>query len=419
MGNLKIKTQSVCRSALAALIALFAILNCSVVSDGFFVGSPVNRLHSLLYVQEQGSFVTAGSDGSKGLIFKSTDGENWKQINTSSVERSLSDLPSLLLRYYPISSLTFGGGHYIITGQNGMLLVSNDAQNWSPVPLRSNETPITNDLHQIIYAQDRFVVVGDGNSIGLTDDITKGFARVSSAVSGGRLNFISHLNNRYVAVSSGGALTTSLDTTAGSIWNLQSTAPVSGQVSMLYEESVYVIAGSPNQARGGDAVLAYSSDLQSWTKVNLKAPGEIGMADSLDDSKLSLSSLAYDGSIFVAVGRLQDGSFSKGVVLRSDDGTSWTSIDFSAAVGVDRPLNSLIHDGSRFVAVGNDELIITSTNGTDWAQAHFGGKNRHLYAVLYANHGGEDVFAATGTENKILYTRDAATANWEEGQISQ
>ena len=173
MENLRIKAQSVCRPALAAFFALFTVLYCSSRNSGtaefdsFFTGETSYGLHSLLYVQEQGSFVATGSDGYRGIIFKSTNGKNWKQINTKSIEESLSDLPSLLLRYYPISSLAFGEGHYIITGQRGMLYVSSDAQNWRPVPSRSDKTPITNNLHQIIYAQNRFVAVGEGVPLAL------------------------------------------------------------------------------------------------------------------------------------------------------------------------------------------------------------------------------------------------------------
>ena len=83
--------------------------------------------------------------GSHGAIVTSPDGEHWI-LRESGTDESLQ-------------AVAFGDGTFLAVGRKGCLLVSRDARHWRSLP--SGET----DLCDVAYGCDRFVAVGQNNTI--------------------------------------------------------------------------------------------------------------------------------------------------------------------------------------------------------------------------------------------------------------
>ena len=106
----------------------------------------------------------------------------------------------------------------------------------------------------------------------------------------------------------------------------------------------------------------------------------------------SLTSVAFSGSIYVAVG-------NSGRIITSPDSINWTSRSYS----VYGFLNSVIWSGSQFVAVGAGGVILTSVDGISWTQQTSGTTNT-LSAVASSG----SMFLVVGT-NVILTSPNAVT----------
>lgn len=107
------------------------------------------------------------------------------------------------------------------------------------------------------------------------------------------------------------------------------------------------VAGSLRVAVGSDGAIVTSSDGITWTaRVS-------GTTDSL-------YSVAWSGSVFVAVGG--DKSDDHGIILSSPDGITWTW-RYGGSI-----LWNVSWIGSRFVAVGAGTIVV-STDGVTWTHA--------------------------------------------------
>jgi hypothetical protein len=93
-------------------------------------------------VHGDGTWVAVGSHGA---IVTSPDGEHWTP-RESGTEESLQ-------------GVAFGSGTFLAVGRKGCLLASSDARNWRSLPSCGT------DLSDVAYGCDRFVAVGQSNTI--------------------------------------------------------------------------------------------------------------------------------------------------------------------------------------------------------------------------------------------------------------
>jgi hypothetical protein len=101
-------------------------------------------------------------------------------------------------------------------------------------------------------------------------------------------------------------------------------------------------------------------------------------------SNLYLYGVTYGNGLYVAVGTTSD---SKGSILTSSDGISWTSSTSDVSTG----FRGAAYGNSTFVIVGHDGKILTSSNGTSWT-ARTSGRSTDLYGITYGN----NIFVAVG-----------------------
>jgi hypothetical protein len=84
--------------------------------------------------------------GQNGTLLVSEDTRSW----SPAVSRTTNEL----------HGITFGDGNFVVVGAMGSILSSMDALSWSPRP-----TGTRNDLFAVVYARDTFVVVGDSGTV--------------------------------------------------------------------------------------------------------------------------------------------------------------------------------------------------------------------------------------------------------------
>lgn len=162
---------------------------------------------------------------------------------------------------------------------------------------------------------------------------------------------------------------------------------VSGDVSTItdlaYDGTVYVAVGN------GGRVWS-SSDLLTWTE-NTSPVAE------------NLLSVTHDGSIFIAVGNI-------GKIITSVNGSTWTE----RTSGVSVPLYGVTSGAGQIVAVGANGTIVTSANGTTWT-VRASSVTADLYGVAVSNAGflavGDAGAAAASNDGVAWSARNSGSAS--------
>ena len=123
----------------------------------------------------------------------------------------------------------------------------------------------------------------------------------------------------------------------------------------------------------------------------------ISCGGSDDDVTVSTNGL------FVTVG-------NNGIILTSSDGTAWDN----RISGTTYNLVGITYVNSTFVTVGDNGTILTSSDGTTWTK-RTSGTSEHLYEVTY----GEGLFVVVGENATILTSSDGITWTERDGLRSK
>lgn len=191
------------------------------------------------------------------------------------------------------------------------------------------------------------------------------------------LNGVASNGTRYVFV--GGAIVVSSDLAS---WQVQSIA--SSLSSIAWSGSAFVAVGREPIYGGERDVLMRSSDGLTWTTQHMADHCPAPPPNTTPppcEYKAGLSKVIWAGSQFVAVGReTMPGVGTFALVLTSPDGQAWTQqAKGIVPVGTDIDLvdvygmgvSSVAWSGSRFVAVGRaadgTAALWTSTDTTSWS----------------------------------------------------
>ncbi len=148
---------------------------------------------------------------------------------------------------------------------------------------------------------------------------------------------VTHQNGRWILGSDGGYITHSPD---GENWSTVTVEYTKGIEAVIYWDGRYFAGGVDS------GTLLESPDLVNWTKLNVWATG-------------------YPSNMrefHVAFGKLFAVGYSPGLASTAD-GVNWTEISFPSG---QLNLESMATNATRAVLVGNDGLVMTSENGTDW-----------------------------------------------------
>lgn len=173
---------------------------------------------------------------------------------------------------------------------------------------------------------------------------------------------------RYVAVGGGGTVMTAADLNG---WTVQTSGVGHTLRSVAASPARLVAVGDDS---GGEAVVITSTDGSTWSVAH-RAGACLGGSCTLPSQ---LSKVIWAGTQFVAVGQERIVSTGKlyGLILTSPDGTTWTqrapkAIELGESeFPNERDMTSVAWSGSRFVAIGLgtglDPAVWVSTDAETW-----------------------------------------------------
>jgi hypothetical protein len=137
-------------------------------------------------------------------------------------------------------AVTFGNGRYLAVGDNGTILSSSDAINWTRLAV----TGTTARLNNVLYAAGKYIAVGEGGAIVVSTDGTT-WSPTTSGVTGW-LRGLAYGNGRWLAAGQGGAVTSSND---GFVWTK---FPTSNSLDL--EATVFTSSSTSSYTSGSTVV---------------------------------------------------------------------------------------------------------------------------------------------------------------------
>lgn len=298
-----------------------------------------------------------------------------------------------------LSSIVYGNGIYVATGNNGDILTSRDGSNWT---YRPNDC--YRHIYKVIYSNDIFVAVGMGVILTSSDGINW-TERYDGDIT---LRDVLYGIDHYIAVGYDGTILTSPD---GFRWNQRPSGTYEALERIIYGDGLYVVAGHGVVLTSIDGInwdnkcngINYYNSLSCITYGN-----GLFVAASLEGTILTSSvgdiwtvrffwnnggiyDIIYKNDMFVAVGL-------GGVILTSKDGIKWNvTCSFNK---ISDTLFKVIYANGLFVAVGRNGVIATSPDGSVWTERDKV-TNNHLYNIIYENGmylvagGGSDILKST------------------------
>jgi len=269
-------------------------------------------------------------------------------------------------------------------------------------------------LHAVVYAQNKFVAVGDDGVIASSIDGRKWTTQNSGVSTNLRDIIYSPARNLFIAVGQSGTVLTSSD---GVNWTKRNF--ISGGSSFY----IYCITYAFNKffVGCGGGVIAYSSDGISWEGQTEEGSGAIVNGITFANGKLvavcsggkiitstsgemnswtaqtsgintDLLGVAFNSNtnMIIACG-------GSGRIITSSDGVSWSSRTSGVSIVLNKPV---IISGDIYV-MGNAGTLLLSTEGTTWT-LKAGGVNVTIYKIAYGN----GIYVAVGTSGIILTSTD-------------
>ena len=209
---------------------------------GFGVVSIVNSsyagtLNDVVYSPSYESYVTVGTGGS---IFVGAGIGTNSLTNRNSL--TLSDLNSVSFSF----NTSINSGYFVAVGDNGVILTSNSGQVWD-----SMDSPTTQTLNKVIFAEGQFVIVGNSGTV-IKSTSQSQYQLISTNVS---INFvnINYHSGVYAALDNSGNLYYSLNL---SDWVFRSTNQLNVIKDLIFVDSLgfdgrYVLVGF-----GGTSIYA-------------------------------------------------------------------------------------------------------------------------------------------------------------------
>jgi photosystem II stability/assembly factor-like uncharacterized protein len=251
-----------------------------------------------------------------------------------------------------------------------ILLSRNGGLTWEKATL-----PSPSGVVQITYGNGRFVATGGSGSLWTSTDPTHW-----EHVQVGSQNWFGATTcggTHYVA-GEGGNVASSID---GKHWTASVPFDTNSLIRGTCANGKAVFVGF----RGKTISTLHEGPDSGWT-MNAVSPST------------DLLSTAYGDGVLVAVGAF-------GVILRSDDGLEWTSVQWPEKTY----FKGVTYGDGRFVAVGHGSAVAVSDDGgRTWQKQNFPIADDYLLSVLYLP--GSKRFVVGATSGKVWLSDDRGTS---------
>lgn len=221
--------------------------------------------------------------------------------------------------------IEYGGSSYVIGASAGVLMTSPDGTTWT-----SRTSGFTNTIEDAVYGNSLWVIVGSDGKISTSTDAVTWTSR-TSGFGANSIYAVDYNGSRYVAVGASGTISTSTD---GTSW---STTASNFSTSDIYD---VVYADGKFVAVGASGKIDTSTDGITWTS-------------RTSNTAQTLYSVAYGNGYFLAIGA--------SALVRSIDGSSWTSIGSRTGYAIAYGNNTFLHGAST-----SNLLYTSSDNGSTW-----------------------------------------------------
>ncbi len=327
---------------LCYLLASAQTPNSIAVQQNLPIGSSGNAIKGVAYGNNL--YVAAGN-GTAGCIYTSTNATDWQKVTDPSV-------PSAAL----FNDAVFGGGVYVLVGDNGVVVSSTNGTTWTVANLG-----ISNRLNDVAYLNGNFYVVGDNDAFYTSSNGTT-WSAVSIGSTGYHLMSIDYGNNTFAI---GARLTSS-----SWAYIFRSTTGTSGSWPVVLLPQVQ--ANGLNQLRflknkfyvfDASTSVWSSSDASSWTNISSSTVNLPGGGTSVLGTPNQSFTGVYDGTKFYFYGTASfyNTPAPQGAVFSSSDGITFTLESKTTSINV---TNSAYLNGYYFIT-GNEGLVY-SINGSSY-----------------------------------------------------
>lgn len=305
-----------------------------------------------------GLFVAVGENGT---VLTSADGLAWTN-HTRGVN-------------YDLDGLEVANGLAVAVGKGGVILTSTDGAGWS-----SRFLPGAPGLHGVGFGAGKWVAVGETTNVFVSTNAFD-WQPYSLGLTSNYLKSVHYASNLWVAVGVGGLIVTSPDAMN---WTVRLGAVAKDFNEVTYGDGVWVIVGdwdlTPN------ASILSSVDGVTWQDRSYSS-GKNARGITHADGKFLIT--LNDGITMLAT-NLQPWTTPPGYY------NPWEFLS-TPVFGEGRNLRGSTWASNLWVVVGNNGIILTSTNARDW-RVRLSPNYENLHAVRLLN----DSFLAIGNEGIIL-----------------
>jgi hypothetical protein len=299
------------------------------------------------------AIVIAGT--SNGQIWRTSNGTTWTSMSSGITTN--------------LGKIIYAGNKYVVVGNNGVILYSATGSTWTSVT-----SGTTNQLLSVMYSttDTKYIASGASDTLVSTDAITWTSAPIG--ISSG-VRSIATSGSVYIGSESGAIFRS---TNSAVTWSAYNCAR-----AMRYNGSVWITCGSN-----------YPGIMRGTTLSNLVP---IYIIPGVSVSALLICE--YFNNLFIVAGLA-------GVLYSSADGLTWTSRTSQTSSNT---IISSVVGSSVAVFVGAGGKISTTTDGTTYT-AQTSGTSTAFSSIAYAS-GLTNCFCAVGIAG-IIYTSTATATTW-------
>ena len=258
---------------------------------------------------------------------------------------------------YQLNSATFGNNHYVIVGERGTILYSQDGGKWTHCFLED-----TLIIHSVAYGNGLFVAVGGSSILNSSDGSNW---TINKSITGKYLTSVQYAHGLFVAAGDKGALFLSND---GKSWTDRSLESSRTIRAVAYGADIFLAVG--------DSFVATSSDGVSWSHYS---------KDHL------FAALAYGNGKFLS-------GTSNRRTLSSIDGLTWSDLSSE----IPDAIIDMAFGNNNFMAVDYSGKILTTPDGVQWTKHDIGSYSYKFTGLSFIN----NHFVVVGRSGAILFSED-------------